>query len=161
MGANRRFSDENTVIIVDFDPNQSDTLTNVSSTRWVNMERWNKITCIAIRTVGTGKVQNAGIYVSAAAAGTAASLVGSLIGSTNATGSLVGADPATAFGSQDAGIVVLEATHDEIAVALEGGQYVSARMSLATGTDEFGVIYILSEPRFAAGSQMSTSNAAS
>lgn len=161
MAANRRFSDENTVIIVDFDPNQSDTLTNVSSTRWVNMENYNKITCIAIRTVGAGNVQNAGLYVSAAVTGTSAVLVGSLLGSTKATGCLVAADPGSAYAENDAGIVVLEATHDEIAAALEGGQFVSARMSLATGTDEFGVIYILSEPRYAAGGLVASSNAAS
>lgn len=159
MSVNRRFSEQTKVYFRDHDPDASDTLTNVGlSTAWVDMLGWNHITAIIFRTVGTGKVQDAALYVSAAAAGSSAKLIGSKAGSTNASGSLVDAT-AGKTARTGIGMVVLEANWSELGAALKNGRYVSARASLATGTDEMGVIYILSEPREVKADQLKTVNA--
>jgi len=154
----KRLLEETRIVFRDHDINQSDTLTNVGcSTAWLDMSGYHRCTALLFRTAGTSKVQNAGMYVSAAATGSSASLVGSLTGSTNATGLLVGAT--MSMSGNAVGIVALDITHDDIAVALPGGRYVCARMALADGTDEFAVIYIFSEPRFAKTTNVTTGNA--
>lgn len=152
-----RFTEEYVFKFRDHDPNASDTLTNVGlSTAWIDMLDYDEVTVVMFRTVGTGKVQNAGLYASAASTGTSAALVGSLHGSTNCTGSLVDAT-AGKTGTSGAGIVVLNATYDDIQKGLAGGRYICARASLATGTDELGVIYIL-RPRERAANKLATDN---
>ena len=151
---NARFSERHALICHNFDKDQSDTMTNVSSTAWVDMRYWGRITALCFRAAGTGSVQEAGLYVSAASTGTTASLIGSLHGS-NAATDLASAAAGT-NSERDCRLIILEASYDEIAAALSGGRYVSARLSLATGTDEFYILYILSEPRYGSATGMTS-----
>jgi hypothetical protein len=126
-------------------------MTNVNSTAWIDMKNWNRITCLVFRNAGSGAIQNAGIYASAASTGTSAQLVGSLTGSTTVTnvwGSTKCKGTNVGSGAQGAGLHIIEASGDEIAAALSGGRYVSARISGAAAADEYLVCYILSEPRY-------------
>lgn len=139
---NQRLSEGYVVIFHDFDPNASDTLTNVNSTNWIDLKDVESGTVILVRTVGTGAVQDAGLYLSAAATGTSASLIGSLHGSSSATGLLNVANGSIA--APDAGRIVMEFNQSDLAAAsVTDGRYLGVRASLATGTDEFGCIFIL------------------
>jgi len=152
-----KFTEETKIVFRDFDPAANNTLTAAGITsNWIDMKDYHRITAIAFRTVGTGKVQAAALKVSATANGASAQTVVSA-GSTNATGSLVDATAAKTATS-GCGIVVLDATADECAAALSGGRYVGLLLSCATATDEFGVIYILSQPRYAASGLTATDN---
>lgn len=135
-----RLEEEFKVNFRDHDPNASDTLTNAGfSTAWLDMFNFDEVQFVAFRTVGTGVVQDSAIFTSASSTGSNAVLVRSLGGSTNATGSLVDAT-AGKTGTTGVGLVVHTATYDDIQKALEGGRFVCLRMSLATGTDEFGIV---------------------
>jgi hypothetical protein len=159
----QRFSEQNAVILWEFDTSAKGaaTMTNVNSTAWIDMDRWNRITCLIVRNVGTGILQDAGLYVSAASAGTNAVVIGSTTGSTTIThvwGSTKCKGTNLGSGAQGAGLHIIEASHDEIGASLSGGRYVSARISGAAAADEYLVCYILSEPRYSKSGMIQTAD---
>lgn len=137
----RKLSEQVKIIFHDWDPAVSDTMTNINSTNWIDCKDVLRGRVVAIRTVGTGVVGNFGLYVSAAATGTSAALVGSLTGSKTATGLANAANGSIA--APDIGRVVIDFTGEDLAAALADGRYISARGALNTGTDEFLVMYEL------------------
>ena len=150
-----RFTESLRLVFRDWDASTKDTLIvgNVS-TAWIDMKGFDELTVIIFRTVGTGSVQDANISVSAAAAGTSAQVVTSS-GSTECTGSLVDATllKTTKGGC---GFIVLNATHDEMAGALADYRFAACKASVATATDEFGMIYIRSRAREQKGGRLAT-----
>jgi hypothetical protein len=152
----RLFSEETSIKFRDGDTNTTTNTFVGCSTAWIDMKDWNRITVLIFRTAGTGKIQNAAIHTSAASTGTSSVAVVSG-GSTNATGSLVDAT-AGKTGTSGCGIYVLDATHDDMAAVLEGGRYVCLKMTQAAATDEFGIAYIRSEPRYASTGLLATDN---
>lgn len=145
------------VVFRDWDASTNDTLIQGNvSTAWIDMKGWDELTVIIFRTVGTSSVQDANISVSAASTGTSAAVVTSQ-GSTECTGSLVDAT-AGKTDTTGCGIIVLNATHDDMVGALAGYRYAACKISITTATDEMGVIYIRSRPREIKGSQLATDN---
>ncbi len=153
----QRLTEEIKVVFRDWDASTNATLIvgNVS-TAWIDMLGWDEITVIMFRTVGTSSVQDANISVSAASTGTSAAVVVSS-GSTEVTGSLVDATPGKT-GTTGCGILVLNATYDDLQGALEGGRFVALKASITTATDEFGIIYIRSKARERKADQLATDN---
>lgn len=148
------------VIWQDFDASTKDTLvlgTRVSGS-FIDVSGYNRAMCIAVRTVGTGSVQDAALFVATATAGTGATKITSTAtGSTEATGSLVAA--AGTIGAAGAGMVVMEVDASDLDSTLANGRYLGAKLSLATATDEFALCWILTEPRYAEASLTATGNA--
>lgn len=143
----------------DVDPSTKDTRVVAGcSTRFIDMKDFHRVTAIFFRTVGTGSIQQATLYSASAAAGTNITAIKSS-GSTEATGLLNAATPSMSSAYSGAGIIVLEATADEIAAADPDGRFISARASFATATDEMGLLIILSEPRYGRQNMTITSNA--
>lgn len=136
-----KLSEQLTMIFHDWDPAVSDTMTNVNSTNWIDVKDVIRGRVIAIRTVGTGTIHNFGLYVSAAATGTSAALVGSLTGALGFSGLANAANGSIA--APDIGRIVIDFTADDIQRALAGGRYICARGAMNTGTDEGLVIYEL------------------
>lgn len=152
----RTWRESNSVLFWDFDTStlaNSRTLTNVTSTAWIDMSRWGRVVFMVVRIAGTGNILNAGIYASAASTGSSAALVGSLFGSTAASGLWMttvcnGTNLLSPMvGDPDAGYLILEASYDQVAAALSGGRYVTLRMASAADADEFAICAILTEPR--------------
>ena len=138
-----RLTETTKIVFRDWDASTKDTLLQGNvSTAWIDMKGWDELTVIIFRTVGTSSVQDANISVSAISTGTNAQVVTSE-GSTECTGSLVDATPAKT-NTTGCGIIVLNATHDEMVGALAGYQFAACKISITTATDEFGVIYIRS-----------------
>lgn len=146
MSYSNKLSEDAKITFMDYDPDKSDTLTQgvQSNITWIDMEGYHAITAIAFRTVGTGVVQAAALYAASDGTGTGATIIGTALGSTGASGLLGSASSDGA----SAGMVVLEATHDEIANALSGATHVQVRLSPATGTDEFGICVIRHRARY-------------
>jgi hypothetical protein len=137
----KKLSEQIKIIFHDWDPATSDTMTNINSTNWIDVKNVIRGRVIAIRTVGTGVVGNFGLYISAAATGTSAALVGSLTGSKGASGLANAANGSAA--APDIGRIVIDFTADDLSAALTDGRYICARGALNTGTDEFLVMYEL------------------
>lgn len=136
-----KLSERIKIIFHDFDPAVSDTMTNVNSTNWIDVKDVLRGRVIAIRTVGTGTFHNAGLYISAAATGTTASLVGSLTGAVGASGLASVANGSIA--APDIGRIVIDFTRDDLALANPDGRYICLRLAANTGTDEMLVMYEL------------------
>lgn len=137
----KKLSEQIVMIFHDWDPAVSDTMTNVNSTNWIDCKDVIRGRVVAIRTVGTGTIHNFGLYVSAAATGTSAALVGSLTGALGFSGLANAANGSIA--APDIGRIVIDFTADDLTKALEGGRYICARGAMNTGTDEGLVIYEL------------------
>lgn len=155
-----RPSEDTKVIFQDFDVSTKDTLvlgTRVSG-RFIDVSGYNRVMCIALREVGVGSVQDAAIYVATDVAGTSATKVtSSATGSTEATGAINIA--AGTIGAAGAGMVVMECDTSDLDSTLANGRFVGAKMSLATATDEFALIWILTEPRIAEAGLTASGNA--
>lgn len=147
-------TEDTKVVWRDFDPNTT-TLTNVNSTNWLDMSDWNRVLVVAVRTAGTSDSRMV-LKVSAAAAGSSAQTVDS-IGTTSCTGLMNGASNGS-IGNPGAGMLICEATYDQVVKALDGGRYIGAQIEATTNTDEFGVCYIFSDPRTKATGQTVTGN---
>jgi hypothetical protein len=153
----RRFTEDVKFVIRDADASTKDTLIQGNvSTAWIDMKGFDFLTAIIFRTVGTGSVQDANISVSAASTGTSAAVVTSS-GSTECTGSLLDATPGKT-GTAGAGIIILEATFDEMIGALATAQFAAVKISVATATDEFGIIYMRSRAREGTANLTQTAN---
>jgi hypothetical protein len=150
-----KLSEQFPIIFHDFDPAVSDTMTNVNSTNWIDCKDVVRGRVVAIRTVGTGTIGNAGLYVSAAATGTNAALVNSLTGSKAATGLANVANGSIA--APDIGRIVIDFTADDLVRALDGGRYINMRMAANTGTDEMLVMYELDKTNRGANAFISAS----
>ncbi len=151
------FGEQNRVIFRDFDPNTATPTFFGHTNAWIDMKNYHRITCIAVRTVGTGSIVAASIHASAAVAGTSSSAVTTAT-TASVTGLLSDAVATNTSGSPGAGMFVLEATADEIAATVSGGRYVATNIKQTTATDEFGLIWILSEPRYSEAGLTVTSN---
>lgn len=124
------FRSENTVKMYDFDPNAT-TVTNIA---WVPLANFKRLTAGFFRTIGTSNV------TFDIAAATDSSGSGAVAIVTHAV-----ASQPDAVGDQ----IFLECTADQAHEVLATATHVSARVSVATNTDEGVVLYIRSEPRFA------------
>lgn len=142
----RRWLEENSYMFVDFDPTAADTFEAVGSTAWLDFSEFNRITIIAFKTVGTGNMAIR-VRVADAAAGTGNVTTLSSGTTTIATGLLNVAAPNSQINAQ-VGRIVYDVTADEIAASSGTARYITADLLCATATDEAGVLYILSEPRY-------------
>jgi hypothetical protein len=149
-------TEETKIVFRDADPAAADTWTNITSTNFLDMSGYHRLMVVAFRTVG---LANAGLRIraSAAAAGSSAVTVGTTIGTTSNTGLLNGASNGS-IGNPGCGLLVAECTYDDVVTALEGGRYVSAQILAANATDEWGVAFIFSSPRYATSGLTVTGN---
>lgn len=152
-----RFTETTKIVFRDWDASTNVTLIGGNvSTAWIDMKGWDELTVIIFRTIGTSSVQDSNISVSASVSGSDAVVVTSS-GSTECTGSLVDATPGKTD-TTGVGMIVLNATHDEMVDALAGYRYAACMISITTATDEMGIIYIRSRPREIKGDQLATDN---
>lgn len=147
-------TEDTKVVFRDFDPNTT-VLTNVNSTNWLDMSDWGRVMVVAFRTSGTGNARLV-LKCSAASAGSSSATVSS-IGTTSCTG-LLNAASNGSIGNPGCGMLVVDATYDDVTKALEGARYVGAQIECTTQTDEFGVAYIFSEPRTKTSGLTATGN---
>lgn len=147
MGA--RASENTKLIWAHIDPSTDNTLMADSIhqiSRCIDVSGYNNIMCVLFRMVGTGSIQNAVMYAATAAAGTGLTAITSS-GSTEATQCLGTAGGTLA--ARGAGMVVLEATTADIDATLADADFVTVKASFATATDELGVLWVLTNPRYA------------
>ena len=158
----RRTSENCKLIWQDIDLSTKSTF--VYSTRnvsnWINIEAYHNVMAVIFRTVGTGNLKGARIRVATSVTGTGAATLVSLSGSTKATGLInVAAGSNDGTGIRGIGMAVLEATSSNIRDTVAEGNYVQVQVNATTATDEFGVLWILSDPRFGKADLTSTGNA--
>lgn len=152
-----RFTEMTKIVFRDWDASTNDTLLQGNvSTAWIDMKGWDELTVIIFRTAGTSSVQDSNISVSASSTGTSAAVVTSS-GSTECTGSLIDATPGKT-NTTGCGIIVLNATHDDMVKALAGYRYAACKASITTATDEFGMIYIRTRAREQEAGLLATDN---
>jgi hypothetical protein len=153
------------LIFQDMDFSNSDTFlySTRNTSNWINVSRFHKVMAVIFRTVGTGKVQNARLMAASTVTGTGATAVSTLGSSVSAGGLLNVAAGSNAnngsLGSAGAGMVVLEATSKDLDSTLADADFVQVQVSPATGTDEFGVLFVLSDPRYGEGGLTATGTA--
>jgi hypothetical protein len=135
-------------MFLDFDPGAADTWSAVNSTRWLNISKHNRITIIVFRTVGVANIALR-VRVADAAAGTGNVTTLSAGTTVSATGLLNAAVGTTTINAQ-VGRIVYEVSADEIAAQSGTAKYLNVDVLAANATDECGVLYILSEPRYPA-----------
>jgi hypothetical protein len=123
---NYRFSEDAAITVVDFDPNQSDTLTDGGMTG-VDMEGYHRLTALYFPTVASGTVQDFALYGDDTTTGANATQI-----VTN------GSKTVTAL----TGYLILETSADEIAAVDDTIKFITARLSLSTGTDEGRLVII-------------------
>lgn len=147
MGARR--SEDVKLVWGHIDPSTKDTLMADSVhqiSRCVDVSGYNNIMCVLFRLVGTGSIQEATMYAATTAAGAGLTAI-TTSGSTEAT-QAVGTAGGT-IAARGAGQIVLEATTADIDSSLANADFVSVKASFATATDELGVLWVLSNPRYA------------
>ena len=150
---NSQLSERMAVYFMDFDPSTSDTLKyntdTAANANWINIENWHRVMCIVFRTVGTGIIQAGELRIASDVNGTGATAIAS-VGSTSCGGLLNAAQPSNDnTGERGAGMVVFEFDTKDVEKTLADGKYLQVALSCATGTDEFGICWILSDPRYA------------
>lgn len=156
---NRKLSEDIKVIWANIDPSTSNTLVGDTAkqvSRCIDVSKYGRVMCILFRTTGTGSILDAKLYAATDVAGTGLTAITSS-GSTKATGLL-----ATAGGTiANAGVgqIVLEANAAEIDATLADANFVAVKAAFATGGDELGVCWILSDPRYASSGLTATGNA--
>jgi hypothetical protein len=160
-----KLSETTQVIFYGFDPSTKDTLVYDTDTaanlNWINVENWHRVMVIVFRTTGTGSVQQCQLMAASDVNGTGAVGISSS-GSTEATilvNAAAGSNDNT--GERGAGMIVFDLNTADLEDTLADAKYIQIRMSLATGTDDFGVAFILSEPRYAKGTFTSTGSGGS
>lgn len=116
--------------VYDFDPDA----TSVTAIAWVDMADFGLFSATFVRTIGTSAL-TFDIAVSASSDGSSAVAV---------VAHAVGSEPDAVIDQ-----IHLEISAEQLAPLLAAGRYVSARISVATGTDEGVVVYERADPRFA------------
>lgn len=140
------------------DPSTKDTRvgdSNAQVSRCIDISGYNNVMCVLFRTAGTGSIQQATLYACTSAAGAGITAITSS-GSTEATGLLGTAALVGSISNRGAGMIVLEATSSQIDSTLADADFVTVKASFATATDELGVLWILSNPRYAQSGLTST-----
>jgi hypothetical protein len=162
----KKFSESHQLIWQHIDPSTSETLTqdsDQSMTSCVNISQYNRVTAIAFRIAGSGTIQECAMYAATAVTGTGLTqITATASGSTSCTGVVAsdsfGSNATGLLGQRGAGMIVMEATASEIDATLADADFVTVLASFATGTDELGVLYILSEPRYGESGLTSSGN---
>ena len=116
--------------VYDFDPDA----TSVTAIAWVDMRDFGLFSATFVRTIGTAAV-TFDIAVSASSDGSSPVVV---------KAHAVGSEPDALMDQ-----IHLEISAEQLAPLLADARYVSARISVATGTDEGVVVYERADPRFA------------
>ena len=157
----KQISEQVQLIWQHIDPKTKDTLQQHSTGQvWVNVSKFHKVMVVLFRTVGTGSIQDAKLYCHTSATSAAGTVISSS-GSTECTpviGTAFGTnatDPGV-LGSRGVGMIVFELNTNDIDQYLADADFVSVKASFATATDELGVLYILSDPRYPTSGLTST-----
>jgi len=159
MGHQGHLSENVKLIWQHIDPSTKDTRVADSVlqvTQCIDISEYNNVMCVLFRLAGTGSIQQATLYACTAVSGTGATAIVNS-GSTEATGLIGTAAGSNATnGQRGAGMIVLEATASQIDSVLANADFVTVKASFATATDELGVLWILSNPRYAQSGLTST-----
>jgi len=153
MGHQGRLSENVQYIWQTIDPSTNDTLVGdvaMQLSKCINVSRFHNVQCILVRTIGTGSIQDVALYAATSVAGAGLTKIKST-GSTEATGLLsvaAGTNAGGKVGARGAGMIVLETSANEIESVLADADFVTVRVSFATATDELGVLWALSNPRY-------------
>ncbi len=143
------------------DPSTKDTLMADSVqqvSKCVSMEQFHKCTVVLFRITGTGTIQQATLYAATSVAGAGLTAIKSS-GSTECThiiGTAIGTNADGALGARGVGMIVFDVSHDELEGTLADANFITVKASFTTATDELGVLYILSEPRYKTSGLTST-----
>jgi hypothetical protein len=129
---------------------------------FVSVEKFHRWMCIIFRAIGTGGVDGARIMVASTANGTGATSLTSR-NSTECTGLLTASTASYTGGgdnptSHGVGQIVFEGLTKDLDSTLADGAFLAAQVAADTATDEFGVLWILSDPRYPQASLTTTGN---
>jgi hypothetical protein len=150
-----RLSENVQMIWQKIDPLTKDTLVGDSiilNSICINVSQFHNVMCVLFRLAGTGSIQDAALYAATTVAGAGLTKISaSASGSTEATQLMAtakGSNAAGTLGARGVGMIVLETSATEIANTLANADFVTARASFAAPTDELGVLWVLSNPRY-------------
>ena len=153
MASNRKLSEEVQLVWQHIDPSTKDTLVGdsvIQASKYVDVSQFHRVMVVLFRIAGTGSIQNAAIYAATAVSGTGSTQIATS-GSTEATGLIgtaAGTNDGGTLGARGAGMIVFDLNVSDIEDTLADASHITARASFATATDELGVLYILSDPRY-------------
>ena len=107
-------------------------------------------------------MDEAALYAATTVAGAGSTQITTLGSSVACCGLInVGVGCNDGTGNAGVGMIVLETHSNEISATLADAKYVQAKISGSTGTDEFGLCWILSHPRYGQALLTSTANGSS
>ena len=153
-------SEEIQLIWQDMDLSTKDTLVMGTATvsSWINVSRFHRYMVVIFRTVGTGGVDGADLRCATTVAGVGATTVTSR-NSTECTGLINVSDGSNSDGSlgeRGVGMIVFEGQTKDLDSTLANADFLNVRVSADTATDEFGILWILADPRYPTSGLTST-----
>jgi hypothetical protein len=155
-------SEEIQLIWQDLDVSTKDTMVYGTATAasWINVSRFHRYMVVIFRTVGTGGVDGAQLRCASTVTGTGAATVASR-NSTECTGLIAvsdGSNSSGALGERGVGQIVFEGQTKDLDSTLADADFLNVRVSADTATDEWGILWILSNPRYPTSGLTSTGN---
>jgi hypothetical protein len=145
-------SEEVQVVFQDLDVTTDSTYAygTANIANFVNVSRFHRWMALVFRTSGTGGIKGARVRVATAVAGTSATTLVSR-DSTEATGLLTvsdGSNASGALGERGVGLIVFEGFTKDLDATLAGGDFLQVQLYADTATDEWGICWLLMNPRY-------------